>query len=46
VTELMAVPDGKRAEFRKAAQANFSTIYSSESVTHLDVLNNLEQIAI
>ncbi|OGV74006.1 MAG: hypothetical protein A3K19_22645 [Lentisphaerae bacterium RIFOXYB12_FULL_65_16] len=46
VTELMAVPEGKRAEFHKNLQANFSNIYSSESVTHLDVLNNLEQIAI
>ena len=39
---LAGVPEGSRADFYSRLQANFSTIYTSDRVTHVDVLTNLE----
>jgi len=39
---LAGVPEGSRAEFYSRLQANFSSIYTSDRVTHIDVLTNLE----
>jgi hypothetical protein len=39
---LAEVPEGTRAEFYSHLQANFSSIYTSEKVTHLEVLKNIE----
>ena len=41
---LMAVPNEKRNAFRSNLQANFTKIYTSADVTHLDVLRNLEKL--
>ena len=41
---LMDTPIEERAELYHVLQANFSSIYSSEAVTHVDVLNNIEKI--
>jgi len=39
---LAGVPEGSRADFYSRLQANFSSIYPSDKVTHIDVLKNLE----
>lgn len=41
---LAGVPEGSRAEFYSRLQANFSSIYTSEKVTHVDVLKNIEPL--
>ncbi|MBM3320501.1 MAG: DUF3015 family protein [Candidatus Eisenbacteria bacterium] len=41
---LLDVPVEERAELYKRLQANFSSIYPSEDVTHIDVLNNIESV--
>jgi len=41
---LLDVPVEERAEFYGLLQANFSNIYSSEDITHIDVLNNIERV--
>lgn len=41
---LASVPEGKRADFNSRLQANFSSIYSSEKVTDVDVLSNIETL--
>lgn len=41
---LASVPEEKRADFYSRLQANFSSIYSSEKVTHVDVLSNIETL--
>ena len=41
---LAAVPEGKRADFYSRLQSNFSSIYTSEKVTHVDVLTNIETL--
>lgn len=41
---LAGVPEGSRADFYSRLQANFSSIYTSEKVTHVDVLKNIEPL--
>jgi hypothetical protein len=41
---LASVPEGKRADFASRLQANFSSIYTSDKVTHADVLTNIETV--
>lgn len=41
---LMDTPMEQRAALYQTLQANFSQIYPSADVTHLDVLNNIEKI--
>jgi hypothetical protein len=41
---LLDVPVEGRAGFCSLLQANFSRIYTSDSVTHIDVLNNIEAV--
>lgn len=41
---LLDVPVAERAGLYGLLQANFSAIYTSENVTHVDVLNNLEKL--
>ena len=41
---LLDVPAEQRPEFYAKLQSNFSTIYPDASVTHVDVLNNLETV--
>lgn len=43
---LMETPVEQRAELYGKLQANFSQIYTTESVTHLDVLNNIEKLVV
>jgi DUF3015 family protein len=38
---LMDVPDGKKGVFRSHMQAHFSDIYTSDKVTHSEVVKNL-----
>ncbi len=42
---LADVPDSKRAVFYKQLQSNFSNIYTSDKVTHIDVLNRIEALS-
>jgi hypothetical protein len=42
LAELIGVEPDARPAFAKEAQANFNRIYSSASVTHVQVLENLE----
>ena len=44
LADLMAVPAAKRGAFRNKLQANFTKIYTSPDVTHLEVLRNLEKV--
>ena len=39
---LLEVPEGERASFYSQLQTHFSDIYTSDTVTHVDVLNNIE----
>jgi len=41
---LIEVPEGKRADFYSRLQTNFSRIYTSDKVTHVDVLKNIETL--
>ncbi len=41
---LMEVPEGERTSFYSRLQVNFSHIYTSDQVTHVDVLNNIETV--
>ncbi len=41
---LLDVPVAERAHLYSVLQANFSKIYTSENVTHIDVLNNIETV--
>lgn len=41
---LLDVPVAERAHLYGRLQANFSKIYTSEAVTHIDVLNNIEAV--
>jgi len=41
---LLDVPVAERAHLYSVLQANFSKIYTSEAVTHVDVLNNIETV--
>ena len=41
---LMEVSEDSRASFYGKLQSNFSTIYSSDSVTHLDVIKNIDSV--
>ncbi len=41
---LAGVPEGSRADFYSRLQDNFSSIYTSEKVTHVDVLKNIEPL--
>ena len=42
---LMEVPDAKKAWFRSQLQAHFSDIYTSDKVTHSDVVQNILVVA-
>lgn len=41
---LAGVPEVSRADFYSRLQANFSSIYTSEKVTHAEVLTNIETL--
>ncbi|MFH1680869.1 MAG: DUF3015 family protein [Candidatus Eisenbacteria bacterium] len=41
---LLDVPVDERAGLYSLLQANFSNIYTSDDVTHIDVLNNIERV--
>jgi hypothetical protein len=41
---LMEVPEGERSGFYSRLQANFSHIYTSDQVSHVDVLKNIETV--
>ncbi len=41
---LLDIPMDERAQLYETLQANFSSIYTSESVTHIDVLSNIEMV--
>jgi hypothetical protein len=42
---LMEVPSAKRASFRSQLQAHFSDIYTSDKVTHSEVVQNILVVA-
>ena len=42
---LMEVPDVKKASFRSQLQAHFSDIYTSDKVTHSEVVQNILVVA-
>ena len=39
---LLEVPEGERASFYAQLQTHFSDIYTAETVTHVDVIKNIE----
>ncbi len=41
---LMDVPQGERTSLYSKLQANFSNIYTSDKVSHVDVLKNIETV--
>ena len=41
---LLEVPENERASFYNKLQTHFSDIYTSETVTHVDVLRNIETL--
>jgi hypothetical protein len=41
---LLEVPENERASFYTKLQTHFSDIYTSETVTHVDVLRNIETV--
>jgi hypothetical protein len=41
---LLEVPEGERARLYSKLQTHFSDIYTSETVTHADVLKNIETV--
>jgi hypothetical protein len=44
LAELMDVPGSKRVEFSQMLQENFSNIFTEESVSHLDVIENIAHL--
>ena len=42
LAELMDVPGSKRVEFSQMLQDNFSNIFTEASVSHVDVIENIE----
>lgn len=44
LAELMAIPEGKKAEFFTVLQANFENIYASEGVQSADVIDSIAAI--
>ena len=44
LAELMDVPGSKRAEFSQMLQDNFSNIFTEESVSHVDVIENIAHL--
>ena len=42
---LMEVPDVKKASFRSQLQAHFSDIYTSDKVTHSEIVQNILVVA-
>ena len=44
LAELMAVPGSKRVEFSQMLQDNFSNIFTEESVSHVDVIENIAHL--
>jgi hypothetical protein len=42
---LVGIPAADRADFGSTLQTNFSRIYTSEKVTNLDVIKNIEKVA-
>jgi hypothetical protein len=42
---LMAVPDAKKSSFRSQLQTHFSDIYTSDKVTHSEVVQNILVVA-
>ncbi len=41
---LMEVKEGERTDLYKKLQSNFAKIYSSDKITHIDVINNIETV--
>jgi hypothetical protein len=41
---LLEVPHGERADFYAKLQTNFSKIYTSDNVSHVDVIRNIEAV--
>jgi hypothetical protein len=41
---LLEVPENERARFYTKLQTHFSDIYTSATVTHVDVLKNIETV--
>ena len=41
---LLEVPEGERALFYTKLQTHFSDIYTAETVTHVDVIKNIEVV--
>ncbi|HYA02668.1 MAG TPA: DUF3015 domain-containing protein [Syntrophobacteria bacterium] len=41
---LLEVPEGQRVDFYSRLQSNFSQIYTSDQVTSIDVLKNIETV--
>jgi hypothetical protein len=41
---LLEVPHGERADFYTKLQTNFSSIYTSDNVSHVDVIKNIEAV--
>ena len=44
LAELMDVPGSKRVEFSQMLQKNFSNIFTEESVSHVDVIENIAHL--
>lgn len=45
LAELMAIPDEDMGTFSETLQANFSEIYTSEVVSHVEVIENIVRVA-
>ena len=43
---LMDIPEFERADFSKKLQGNFSKIYTSESITSSEILDNIESVMV
>jgi len=41
---LIAVPESQKTAIYASLQANFSKIYTSDSVSYLDVLRNIDSV--
>lgn len=41
---LMEVKEGERTDLYRKLQSNFAKIYSSDQITHIDVINNIETV--
>lgn len=41
---LMEIPEETRPDFYSTLQANFSSIYTSEAVSHVEVISNIESV--